>query len=248
MKYFIFLLLFINSIYAKEGSQSITLGVGLYMQTQPYKNVDALVLPSPVIFYDNGIAYIRWSRFGAYFMGKKSENYSWGVSLTAQPRTYGYDSSDIRGMREKKDSWEGGLALSAASGKSWLEITLLTDILNSEKRWVLNTEIGHDFKFSKLSFYPSFVVSYQSLAFNNYYYGISKTEALSSGFKEYNPKAGIALGVQTYIKYPLTQKLSTLLNIKGNQMAQNSYRSPLVKEKYIYSGLLSFIYTFELPH
>lgn len=245
MKYFIFLLLFINSIYAKESSQSITLGTGLYMQTQPYNNVDTLVLPSPVIFYDNGIAYIRWTRFGVYFMGEKSQNYSWGFSLTAQPRTYGYKSSDICGMREKKDSWEGGLAFSAKSGKSWLEITALTDILNSEKRWVVNTEIGYDFKLSKFSFYPSFVITYQSLAFNNYYYGVSKDEALSSSFQAYNVQAGVALALQTYIEYPLTKKLSSLINIKANQISQNSYQSPIVKDRYTYSSLLSLIYKFE---
>ena len=245
MKLLVLSFIFTISLFAQEKKQSVTLGAGLYTQTQPYKNVNDLLLPSPVIFYEYSLFYIRWTRFGAYFLGEKNENYSWGLSLTAQPRTYGYESSDIIGMKEKKDSWEGGLALSAKSGNSWLEITALTDLLNSETRWVINAEVGYDFKISKFSFYPSAILTYQSLAFNDYYYGVSKNEAISSGLQEYHADAGVSFALQTYVEYPLTNKLSTLLNIKASEISQNSYKSPIVAKKQIYSGLVSLIYTFE---
>ena len=245
MRLVVLSLLLSLSLFAQEKKESITLGAGLYTQTQPYKNVADLVLLSPVIFYDYSIFYIRWTRFGAYFLGEKNENYSWGLSLTAQPRTYGYESSDIEGLNQKKDSWEGGLALSAKQGPLWIEISALTDILNSEKRWIVNLELGYDFKISNLSFYPSFSLSYLSLAFNDYYYGISKPEAILSNFNEYHAKSGLSLALQTYIEYPLTNKLSTLLNFKANFLPKSAYQSPLVDEKYIYSGLVSFLYTFK---
>jgi len=119
MRYILIFILLVSTLFAETKKENLTIGLGLYMQSQPYKNVDAIILPSPVVFYDNDIFYIRWSRLGLYFLGDKKENYAWGFSLTAQPRTYGYD--DIYGMENKKNTWEGGLAFSFKYDKAYIE-------------------------------------------------------------------------------------------------------------------------------
>ena len=91
MKYILILLLFLNLNAAEEEKQKLTIGFGPYIQTQPYENVDDILLPSPVFFYDDGLFYIRWSRAGIYFLGDKQDDYAWGFSITTQPRTYGYE-------------------------------------------------------------------------------------------------------------------------------------------------------------
>ena len=126
MKYIIILLFIITNLFSQE-KQEVTLGLGAYVQTQPYANVNTVALPSPVIFYDNGIFYMRWTRLGVYFLGEETEDFSWGFSLTAQPRPYGYEASDISGMNERKDTWEGGLAFSAKTGDAYIEIMTLSD-------------------------------------------------------------------------------------------------------------------------
>ncbi|MCD6433730.1 MAG: MipA/OmpV family protein, partial [Sulfurimonas sp.] len=88
MKYLLILFLICIGIQAEDKKQTITIGAGSYIQTQPYKDVDDIVLPSPVIFFDNGIVYVRWSRVGIYFLGNEKDDYAWGFSLTTQPRTY----------------------------------------------------------------------------------------------------------------------------------------------------------------
>ena len=242
---FILILLFIFSILdAQEEKQNITIGAGPYIQTQPYKNVDDIVLPSPVIFFDNGIAYVRWTRAGVYFYGDKKEDYSWGFSLTLQPRIYGYKSSDIPGMDERKTSWEGGLAFSAKSDKTYIEIMALTDILDRHESWIVKTEVGHDFEFANFSLYPSLILIYQSSNFLNYYYGVKKSEELGAR-KEYIPNDGLQIGAQTYIKYPFSKKLSALINLRVDKLSKEATNSPIVNDDYIYSGLLSLIYTFQ---
>ncbi len=248
MKHFLILLLIFVGLHAEGEKQKLTIGAGPYIQTQPYTNVDSLVLASPVIFYDNGIVYIRWSRAGVYFLGDSQDDYSWGFSLTTQPRTYGYkptDSETLTGMQEKKSTWEAGLAFSAKTEKAYIEIMLLTDILNEYDSWMLKTEIGYDFKFGDLSLYPSIIIGYQSSEFLDYYYGISPEESLASGHNEHSPDAGLQIGMQTYIKYPLTDSLSTLINIKVDKLPSEATSSPIVNDDYIYSGLVSLIYTIE---
>jgi len=154
MRYIILLLLLFSTIVVAETKQKITLGFGPYIQSEPYKGADNLILPSPVIFFDNGVIYARWSRFGLYFLGQKQENYAWGFSLTVQPRTLGYkasDSSYLHDMDERKSTFEGGLAFSASYQKTkYIEIMLLADMLGAYNSWISRVEIEASFFFISL--------------------------------------------------------------------------------------------------
>lgn len=249
MKYIIILLLLLGSLYAKEEKQKVVLGLGPYIQTQPYKDVSALLVPSPVIFFDNGLFYIRWSRAGMYFLGKKSDTFSWGFSLTVQPRTYGYkaeDSKYLKGMDTRENTFEGGLAFSASYKDAYIETMLLTDMLSRYQSWIFKTEIGDKYTLGEFSFYPSLILVYESADFVNYYYGVKASEQdLSLNRPTFTPGAGLQLGAQMYAKYPFTKKLSALVNARIDKVPTSASNSPLLDTNYIYSGLVSLIYTFE---
>ncbi len=245
MRYILIFALLFLTLNAQEDKQKLTIGFGPYIQTQPYENVDDILLPSPVIFYDDGLFYIRWSRAGIYFLGDKQDDYAWGFSITTQPRTYGYEKDEIKGMDERETTWEGGLAFSAKTDKAYIEIMALTDVMDRYDSWILKTEAGYDFQFGKLSLYPSLILIYQSSDFSNYYYGVKQSEESTSDFTQYTPNNGFLLGAQTYIKYPFTNELSALINIRADRLSNEVTGSPIVTEDYIYSGLVSLIYTFE---
>jgi outer membrane protein len=176
LKKFFFFIFFSSLVFATD----LTIGLGSYFQTQPYKDTSAIVVPSPVIFYDNGIVYARWSRFGVYFYGKKSDDLSWGFSLTAQPRPNGYSSDDsdaLKNLDDKKSSFEGGLAFTIAKDGKYLEAMIVTDLLDRYDSYIAKVETGFKYKLNKLTFYPSIVGVYESSKFTRYYYGITKEEA-----------------------------------------------------------------------
>ena len=248
MKYIVLALLTL-SLYAAETQikQKVTIGLGPYVQTQPYKGVNPLLVPSPVIFFDNGLFYMRWSRAGMYFLGDKSEDFSWGLSLTAQPRTYGYkaeDSEYLKGMDERETTFEGGIAFSASYDDTYIETMLLTDIFVRYESWLFKTEIGDEFVLGDFTFYPSIIVIYESDEFVNYYYGVKEHEAKADR-AQFTPGAGWQLGAQTYIDYSFTDKLSGLVNLRVDRLPSSALNSPLIESDYIYSGLVSLIYSFE---
>ena len=239
--------LFILSLNAQETSQKVTIGLGAYVQTQPYRDVKAIVVPSPVIFFDNSLFYIRWSRAGVYFLGNKTDDFAWGFSLTAQPRPYGYKPSDataLKDLDERETTFEGGLAFSATADDKYIEIMALTDLLKRYESWLVKAELGDKYRYKNFTFYPSFVVSYQSDDFMNYYYGITKEEAKRSSYEYYKADAGFQLGAQTYIERPLTENLSVLLNLRADLLPKSAQKSPIIQNNLIYSGLASLIYTF----
>lgn len=250
MKYLIISVLLFLNLYAKdESKQKVTLGLGAYAQTQPYKDVDTILLPSPVVFFDNGLFYMRWSRGGIYFYGDKSDDFSWGFSFTAQPRVYGYKSSDspyLIGMDERKNTLEGGLAFSAQKEDLYIEVMALTDVLDRYESWLVKTEFGDKYTAGNFSFYPSMIISYQSSDFMDYYYGVKESEVnLGLNRTQYTADAGFQIGAQTYIKYPLTNEWAILLNLRADLLPSSVKDSPIVENNYIYSGLASVIYTFE---
>ena len=246
IKIFFLLLLSIN-IYAQEGKQKVTIGAGPYIQTQPYKGVDNILLPSPFFYYNDGQFYAKWTRFGVYFLGEKTQDFSWAFSLTAEPRVYGYKASDslaLSGMDDRKNSIEAGLAFSMQIDKVFVDAMLLTDVLYEQNAWIFQTEIGYELHLGKLELYPSLLATYQSSKFTDYYYGVKANEATLSR-TQYNAKAGVQLGAQMYIKYPLTTRLATLINLHAEKLSSEAKNSPIVEDSAIYSGLVSLIYTFE---
>ncbi len=245
MKYLLALLFSLTSLFAQE---KITIGLGPYIQSQPYKDVDHIVLPSPVFFYDNSIFYVRWTRFGVYFLGEKSDDISWGFSLTAQPRTNGYsakDSSHLNGMDEKKSSWEGGIAFSASFENSYIEMIYLRDLLNRYNSYIAKAEFGYSLEYDRLSIYPSLVAIYQDRDFLNYYYGVTQDESQKSLHNFYTPKSDLKYAAQTYISYKIDEKFSAFFNARVDLLSSEAKNSPLINQDYYYSGIASLIYTFD---
>jgi MipA family protein len=247
MRFLLTALLLFNVLYAQE--QKVTIGVGPYIQTQPYKDTGPILVPSPVVFFDNSLFYVRWSRTGVYFLGDKEDEYAWGLSLTAQPRPYGYKASDsdyLRGMDTRENTIEGGLAFSGSYKDTYLEVMALTDLLDRHDSWLVKAELGDKYKLGNFTFYPSLILIYQSDKFVDYYYGIKESEVATSIYiQAYKPKGGFQPGVQTYIDYPLDESWSAFVNVRVDKITNEAANSPLVNDDYIYSGLVSLIYTFE---
>lgn len=250
LRYFLLVVVFCMTVFAGEVKQKVTIGLGAYFQSQPYKDVDDIVMPSPVIFFDNGIVYARWSRFGIYFYGDKAESkndLSWGFSFTAQPRVNGYkpdDSSYLIGLDEKKTSMEGGLAFTVQKNGKYLEIMCLGDLFNRYDSYIVKAETGFEYKFKKLSIYPSLIGVYESKKFTDYYYGISNNEASRTSYLPYNPSGGLRVAVQTYLSYPIYKNYSAFFNFRVDRLTNEAKDSPIVDESVVYSGLASIIYTF----
>lgn len=222
------------------------IGAGAYMQTQPYKGVSALILPSPVIFFDNSIFYIRWSKVGVYIAGEKKQNYSWALSLAAQPCTFGYKESDsdyLKGMSNKNNSIEAGLELDMTYKTLFFNILSFHDILDNSNSYMAHIELGDTIKYKKLTFYPSILAIYYADKFNNYYYGVNRQEATPTR-QYYHCNGGFNYAVEAYIRYKITNKWYVLSNIKAEYLNKTIQNSPIVNSHYIYSGLLSIMYKY----
>jgi outer membrane protein len=242
MKKLIFLLILSISILKAENY--LLMGAGPYIQTQPYTDTDAFVLPTPVVFMEYEIFYIRWSQMGVYFYGGDN----WGLSLMIQPRPNGYkpkDSKTLEGMHKRKTSWEGGLSLAGKNELGFAELIYAHDILNSSNRSLVRLEVGTKIKEKKWTFVPSVLALWFSEGFNNYYYGVSADE--STPYRdEYHATSGLNIAFQNYINYQFNPKWSLLTNMRVDFLNSTITNSPIVSDRYIFSGMVSFLYSFDI--
>jgi outer membrane protein len=227
-----------------KAEHSLSIGGGPYVQTQPYYNTDPFVLPSPVVFLDYDIFYVRWSQMGVYFYGGED----WGFSVMLQPRPYGYkpdDSDTLKGMHERKSSWEGGLALAGKNAYGFAEIVYLHDLLNSSNRSLIRAEAGTKIKHHNWTFVPSLMLFWFSKGFNEYYYGVREDETTFER-AEYHPDAGVNVAIQNYINYQITPQWGILCNMRADVLNSTITDSPIVSDSFIFSGMISLLYSFEL--
>ena len=257
MKMRLLLLLLPLFLSAKD---DIFIGAGPYFQTLPYKNADPVVLGTPVLFFDNALFYIRWTRVGMYFYGQSGEEQSWGLSLTAQPQILGYyetpsltqlnsrsDTPVLQGMRERDSGWEGGLAASYARGDFFAEFLVLHDITDTYNGTKLRLEAGHSFTVGEWYFVPSILAIWLSQPFANYYFGVENSEADPLiGRPAYRCDAVLNFAAQTYIKYNITEHWHLLANLRADRFGGTVAESPLTDTRYMYSGMLSVLYSFTL--
>ncbi len=136
------------------------------------------------------------------------------------------------------------MALSVQADTTYFEVMALNDLLNATDAWILKAELGDEFIIAELTLYPSVLAIYQSSQYTNYYYGVRESESTLTR-RAYKPESGVTFAVQTYISYPLTKKLSTLINLRADLLSNQVSNSPIVEDNFIYSGLLSLIYTLE---
>ena len=240
MKKILIFLLFTSLLKAEN---SLSIGAGPYIQSQPYKNTDAFILPSPVIFLEYEIFYVRWSQLGIYFYGGDD----WGFSLMAQPRPYGYEAGDskfLEGMQTREDSWEGGLSLAGKNDLGFAEIIYAHDLLNSSNRSLVRAKVGSKLKNGKWTFIPTIMLFWFSKGFNDYYYGVTEEESTLSR-EEYHPNAGLNAAFETYINYQISPEWGILTNIRADYLNSTISNSPIVSDNYILSGMISLLYTFE---
>jgi outer membrane protein len=243
-----------------SAKDDIYIGAGPYFQTQPYKEADPVVLGTPVIFFDNSLFYVRWTRLGMYFLGHSGEEESWGLSLTAQPQILGYyespaltqfgdrDSTPIlQGMEERESGWEGGLAAAYSRGNFFAEFVLLQDVADQSNGTKLRLELGHSFKTGRWYFVPSVLAVWLSQPFANYYFGVGNDEEdLVIGRPAYRSGAALNFAAQAYIKYDLAEHWHLLANLRADRFDDTVFESPIVSRRMMYSGMISLLYSFNL--
>lgn len=224
----------------REPALEARIGAGPYVQSQPYQGADPLLLPTPVIFFDNRLLYVRWTRVGLYVYGKQN----WGVSITAEPRPWGYqaeDASALRGMAERKPGWEGGLAIGGKNRLGFAELTYFHDLQDNSDGGLLRLEAGTSFSQGRWLHVPSLYIIRYSDAIIDYYYGVSPRESTAQR-PAYDAQAAVNIALQYFFLYEMNRRWNLSANTRVDYLAPEITDSPLVDDRWMASAMVSLLY------
>ena len=144
-------------------------------------------------------------------------------------------------MMNRDSSIQGGLGFDMQYKENFFNFVLFQDLLDKSDSYLARAEIGQHIKIGKIDLYPSIIASYHAAKFNNYYYGVTSNEATPVR-TPYSPSSSVDLSFETYAKYELSNEWSALLNFRVDYLGKSEQNSPIVSDKYMFSGLISLMY------
>ena len=156
------------------------------------------------------------------------------INALASVRSQGYDSNDsqyLRGMKDRKDTLDGGIGL------DWKGINLSVshDMLSIHKGSEVSLSYNHGFDLGKLQLSVGGGVNWQSKELTNYYYGVNESEAKTLmvdgkifNRTAYHVKSDCIPKANMFMRYALTDSWSLISGAEINFLPHNISDSSIV--------------------
>lgn len=220
-----------NTLASEEKSISVGLTGGY--QTAIYKNYDNVIDVLPVVLYENNYLYWRGIAAGAKLFKRNEHNIEFGVSYT--PETFKPSrskDSQLKLLNRRKSSIStdiGYYYTNETTGK--FSVVLSTDILDKSQGSEVQLEYSRYFALSEsLYLEPVVGIVWSDKKFNDYYYGISKSEAGRSGLPPYHAKSTLNPYAQLSVINYISEHWSIMVSINYQYLGKGITRSPLVEK------------------
>jgi MipA family protein len=226
-------------------SGSWTLGMGAVWSPSPYRNYNNKAWPWPLVNYEGKSFYVRGATLGYRLFTTGSDEFS----ITASPlgNRFIHDDTDNPQLRRLSDRNISGLA-----GVAWrhhadwgvLQASAQKEFTGHGGGSVFDANYSYPIKEGKLTLTPTAGVSYNTSAINNYYYGISGSDALRSGLPFYHAGGGSSPYFGITANYKLTQSWLTSAGIRYTRLPSAVKDSPMIDTDHTQSYFVSLSYIF----
>ena len=199
----ILLILLALALWSGPAAAELTVGLGVGTGTSPYRNYDRKAVPWPMIRYEGERFYIQDLSVGLKLYDQEGLKAS--VFVAYDPHSF--DSGDTSNSRLKRldDRDEGVLVggrLSYHHEVGVFSASLAGDVSGHSQGLVGRLAYSHPLDFGQFSLTPHAGVYWHSEKYNDYYYGVSRREAIRSGLPNYeadsafSPFVGLSAGLR----------------------------------------------------
>lgn len=242
------LFIFIGNLYAQppELKPTFSAGAGVLITDTAHKGIGTQAYPLPFLSYRSGNLLIE-GPFLSYSTGALEPL---KLSFLIKLRSDGYDaddSSDLNGMKDRKLSFDGGLALSYELEPVRFNLEFLNDICGRHKgqevRFWIDRRFQKAFDFEKLTLTPAAGIAWRSGLLNDYYYGVNEDETalgrpaydVSSDWQPFVGLSGI---------YRFDSRWTLITSLKLEWLASEITDSPIVDQHQTWTFLSGLAYSF----
>ncbi|UPG88508.1 MipA/OmpV family protein [Luteibacter aegosomaticola] len=218
--------------HAQDRSEQgkLSLGLGVAWSPSPYRSYDNKAWPLPVASYEGQRFFLRGPSFGARLWNSSSSELA--VALSPIGNRFRHEDSRNSQLRQLKDrDLSAQLGLQWQTKGTWGRVALAAqkEVTGHGGGHVFDANYSYAMPFgSAVVITPMVGVAYTSSALNDYYYGVSRKEALRSGLPAYRSGSSSApyAGASAFIK--LGARWSAVGTFRYSRLADEISDSPMV--------------------
>ncbi len=227
-----------GSAFAANAENTFSLGAGVGVVETPYKQYDREVLPIPVITYESDDFWFRGIGGGYYLWNDSADKLSIMAYYSPwQFKPKDSDNSQLRQLDRRKATMMAGLSYIHNTPYGFLRTSLAGDVLDNSNGITWDTAWLYAYNNGGLTLTPGIGVEWSSDNQNEYYYGVSASEARRSGLKNYDADSSWNPYLELSVSYRLTDSWSIYGTGRYTHLSDEIKDSPMVDKSW--AGLLS---------
>jgi outer membrane protein len=230
---------------AEAPQEEFSLGVGGSVSTSPYKNYDTQWMPWPVINYEGKHAYIRGFNAGLKIINLPFLEFSAYAGYDGAS----FDSADtsnsaLRLLKDRNPSAVVGLETRLLSPYGMLHVSGAGDVLGQSNGF--SGDVGYmlPWEYGPLELIPAVGAYWNDDKYNDYYYGVSASEARKSGLGEYKGEFGFSPYLGLTLDYSITEQWDVFCKGELIFLSHPIRNSPMVGKDRTQSLSLGLSYNF----
>lgn len=234
-----------STVTAVHAEDRFSLGAGVAVVENPYKQYDNDFWPVPVVNYEGDNFWFRGLGAGYYLWNDQTDKLS--VMAYYLPQYFKPGDSDNRQLRrldKRKSTMMAGFSYTHFTQYGFLRTSLAGDTLDNNNGILWDIAWLYRYTNGGLTLTPGIGAEWNSDNMNEYYYGVSRKESRRSGLDDYDPEDGWNPYVELTASYQLTDSWTVYGTGRYTHLSDEIKDSPMVDKSW--SGLLSagVTYTF----
>ena len=225
-------------------SPTWTVGIATAWAPSPYHDYDNKILPLPMVNYDGKSFYVHGLTLGYRLFKLGSDEFS----IVASPLVYRFNNDDtsdpsLRLVSNRNISGLAGLAWQHRAHWGVVQASAQTVFLG-HGGGVLDANYSYPLVVGSLTLIPTAGVAYNTSGVNNYYYGISGSDAQNSGLPFYRAGGGSLPYVGMIANYRFFHSWQASGGIRFTLLPDAIKDSPMVDTDHMESYFVSLSYIF----
>jgi len=209
-------------------ASSFSLGAGALIEQTAYRDYDRQIYPMPIINYQNQYVFVKGPSAGVYAFNTESDQLYFNIAyLPGQFKTSRTDNAALKQLDNRKLSFMAGVGYSHHAKWGSLYANIMTDISGKSHGTLAELAYGYSFQFDKFYIEPKIGVEWQNHKYNDYYFGVSRSESSRSGLNYYSANSGTTPYVAVNAFYNFNQNWQAFVLARYSRVSHAVKDSPM---------------------
>lgn len=206
------------------------LGAAVGFSTSPYKSYDHQILPLPVVTYDSDRFYIKGAGLGVHLLKNETQKLSVGVSyfgLQFRPRKT--DARELKVLNKRRSTMMADVTYSLTTGFGQFRAKASQDVLGNSDGFIGDLSFRIPIiRNDTMTLAPGVGVEWANKLQNDYYFGVSRTEARRGTVPYYKADDSFTPYFVLEGKFNLTESWSVFAGARLDILSSKVKDSPMV--------------------